>query len=78
MALRLSTGYKYGDKISVKTQENNRGFTLLEVIIAVAIMGISMVLIMQLFSGGPGSGKHQAIIRLPLSMRRRWRDVNQA
>ena len=44
-------------KYHVKTQENNRGFTLLEVIIAVAIMGISMVLIMQLFSGGLRLGK---------------------
>lgn len=35
----------------------NKGFTLLEVIIAVAIMGISMVLIMQLFSGGLRLGK---------------------
>ena len=41
----------------VKTQENNRGFTLLEVIIAIAIMGISIVLIMQLFSGGLRLGK---------------------
>jgi general secretion pathway protein I len=30
----------------------NRGFTLVEVIVAIAILGISLVLIMQLFSGG--------------------------
>jgi general secretion pathway protein I len=44
-------------KLQVKTQGNNKGFTLLEVIIAVAIMGISVVLIMQLFSGGLRLGK---------------------
>ena len=44
-------------KLQVKTQENNKGFTLLEVIIAIAIMGISIVLIMQLFSGGLRLGK---------------------
>ncbi len=38
----------------------NSGFTLLEVIIAIAIMGISIVLIMQLFSGGLRSGKTAA------------------
>lgn len=31
---------------------NNRGFTLVEVIVAIAIVGISLVLIMQLFSRG--------------------------
>lgn len=36
---------------------NNKGFTLLEVIIAIAIMGISIALIMQLFSGGLRSGR---------------------
>ncbi|MBI5212969.1 MAG: type II secretion system protein [Nitrospirae bacterium] len=38
----------------------NSGFTLLEVIIAIAIMGISVVLVMQLFSGGLRSGKTAA------------------
>jgi general secretion pathway protein I len=46
----------YKNMIS-KTLCSRRGFTLLEVIVAVAIMGISLVLIMQLFSGGLRSGK---------------------
>jgi general secretion pathway protein I len=37
--------------------KKEKGFTLLEVIVAIAIMGISIVLIMQLFSGGLRSGK---------------------
>jgi general secretion pathway protein I len=31
---------------------NDRGFTLIEVIVAILILGISLVMIMQLFSGG--------------------------
>jgi len=34
-----------------------KGFTLLEVIVAITVMGIGIVLIMQLFSGGLRSGK---------------------
>lgn len=36
---------------SIKTKSQN-GFTLLEIIIALAILGIGLVMVMQLFSGG--------------------------
>jgi general secretion pathway protein I len=39
------------------TDRGEKGFTLLEVIIAVAILGISLVLIMQLFSAGLRSAR---------------------
>ncbi len=38
-------------------EENTRGFTLIEVIVALAVLGIGLVVIIELFSGGLRLGK---------------------
>jgi general secretion pathway protein I len=40
----------------LKTQDSEEGFSLLEVIVALAVMGIGLVVIMELFSGALRSG----------------------
>jgi general secretion pathway protein I len=43
--------------ISRDSNDSNRGFTLLEILVAISILGISLVIILQLFSGGLKSSR---------------------
>lgn len=43
---------KKNDDLESKRKQCKSGFTLMEVIVAIAILGVSFVLVMQLFSGG--------------------------
>lgn len=54
MLLRSQTKQKMSKTGSLKKSfsMSNKGFTLMEVIVAIAILSISFVMVMQLFSGG--------------------------
>jgi general secretion pathway protein I len=58
MRLRPETrNWKFGDVVAFPVSSfhfplSNRGFTLIEILVAISVLSISMVVIMQLFSGG--------------------------
>jgi general secretion pathway protein I len=46
-----------GNQTSILSPSSNRGFTLIETLVAISILAISLVVILQLFSGGLKSSK---------------------
>jgi general secretion pathway protein I len=60
MRLRPETGnWKVGDVVTIpfpgsrfQVPVSNRGFTLIEILVAISVLSICMVVILQLFSGG--------------------------
>ncbi|MFQ5899524.1 MAG: prepilin-type N-terminal cleavage/methylation domain-containing protein [Candidatus Methylomirabilia bacterium] len=60
----------------MRSAEGSRGFTLLEVMVALAILGLAVVTIIQLFSGGLRllklSGDHQRAVLLADQKTREW------
>jgi len=47
----------HGHKKGILSPSSNRGFTLIETLVAISILAISLVVILQLFSGGLKSSK---------------------